>query len=187
MCRGVLYLAMIVSDQQREENYQEYLRLKANSNYYDVYFDEYSGGVSAIHRDHKLDSEKGAYGIKIGDYEKRVVDILRKKGHYITLESELAPNGVKTPDGVIDGEIMEIKVTDGYGKWAIKDKLHKAARQGAWCVILYFHKKELFSIGRLEDGWARYINDKDSQNCQGIINKIICIIENEEYVWSPPI
>ncbi len=44
---------MIVSDQQRDENFQEYLRLLNDPNYYDVTFDEKSGGVSAIHKDHQ--------------------------------------------------------------------------------------------------------------------------------------
>ena len=30
---------MILSDQQREENFQEYLRLRQDPNYYDVTFD----------------------------------------------------------------------------------------------------------------------------------------------------
>jgi len=111
---------MIVSDSQREENFQEFLRLKNDPNYYDVTFDDKSGGVSAVHRNHKFDSEIGAYGIRVGEYEKNVVEILRKKGHLITLESEIAPNGIKTPDGYLDGLIMEIKSTDGHGKWAIK-------------------------------------------------------------------
>ena len=55
---------MIVSDQQRDENFQEYLRLLNDSNYYDVTFDEKSGGVSAIHKDHQFDKKIGPFGIK---------------------------------------------------------------------------------------------------------------------------
>ena len=72
---------MIISDQQREENFQEYQRLLNDPNYYDVSFDEQSGGVSAIHRDHKFDSVLGAFGIKVGEYEKFVVNALRQRGH----------------------------------------------------------------------------------------------------------
>jgi hypothetical protein len=175
---------MIVSDQQREENYQEYQRLLKDSNYYDVSFDEQSGGVSAIHREHKFDSEVGAFGIKVGEYEKIVVNALRKRGHYITLESELAPNGVKTPDGQIDGLIMEIKATEKNGKWAIKDKLHHAAKQGAECVILYFHKKELFSSERIDDGWSKFVTDKDSLQYVNTIKRIVCVVE-ETIVEGP--
>ena len=59
---------MIVSDEQREENFQEYLRLLHDPNYVDVTFDQESGGVSAVHREHKFDSDIGAFGIRKGDY-----------------------------------------------------------------------------------------------------------------------
>lgn len=170
---------MIISDEQREEHYQEYLRLLHDPNYSDVSFDEQSGGISAIHREHKFDSEIGAFGIKIGEYERITVDILRKRGHYITLESELAPNGVKTPDGWLDGLIMDIKATEKHGKWAIKDKLHGAAKQGAEVVVLYFHQKELFSLERIEDGWQKYLRDDTSKEYPRCIKRILCIVEQE--------
>lgn len=176
---------MIISDQQREENYQEYLRLSNDPNYYDVSFDEKSGGVSAVHCGHKFDSEVGEFGIKMGDYEKLVVEALRKRGHFITLESELAPNGIKTPDGQIDGLIMEIKATEKKGKWAIKDKLHRAAKQGAECVILYFHKEELYSSERVDDGWNKFLSDKDSLQYVNTIKHIVCVVE--ETVIDGPI
>ena len=112
----------MISDQQREENFQEYLRLREDPNYYDVSFDEKSGGVSAVHKEHYFDKNVGPYGIPKGEYEKITVNTLRKRGHLIYLESENAPDGVKTPDGVLDGQIMEIKAIEGIGKWAIKDK-----------------------------------------------------------------
>ena len=113
---------MIINDQQREENFQEYLRLREDPNYYDVSFDEKSGGVSAVHKEHYFDKNVGPFGIPKGEYEKITVNTLRKRGHLIYLESENAPDGVKTPDGVLDGQIMEIKAIEGIGKWAIKDK-----------------------------------------------------------------
>ena len=177
---------MIVSDQQREENYEEYLRLLNDPNYVNVCFDQETGGVSAIHRQHKFDNEKGPFGVTAGDYEKITVNLLRKRGHYITLESEMAPPGVKTPDGQIDGLVMDIKATNSTGKWAIKEKLHHAAKQGAECVIFYFHKKELFSQERIEDGWTRFLVDNDSQQYIEVIKRIICVVENEEIEWIKP-
>ena len=76
----------------------------------------------------------GAFGIRKGDYEIIAVTILRNRGHLITLESELAPNGVKTPDGWIDGLIMDIKATDYRGKWAIKKKFHNAGIN-SWKIL----------------------------------------------------
>jgi hypothetical protein len=175
---------MIISDQQRAENFQEYLLLLQDPNYLDVTFDDQSGGVSAIHIKHRFDNKTGAFGIKKGDYERIVVDILRHKGHTIILTSELAPNGIKTPDGYLDDVIMDIKAIESNGKWAIKDKLHRAAKQGAACVILYFHKKELFSHERMNDGWTKFLEDKDSKNYRGIIKRVLCIVEDKVTIWE---
>lgn len=170
---------MIISDQQREENFQEYLRLLDNPDYYGVTFDEQSGGMSAVHRNHRFDSEVGAFGVKIGEYEKNVLNLLRERGHLITLESELAPHGIKTPDGRLDESIMDIKSIDGNGKWAVKDKFHSAAKQGAECVILYFHKKDLYSAERILDGWNKYLNDESSRKMPMCIKKVICVVEQQ--------
>ena len=99
---------MIVSDEQREENFQEYLRLLRDPDYVDVCFDQESGGVSAIHREHKLDSQIGPFGVRKGDYEKHVVKILRSRGHQVLLESESAPDGIKLADGYLDKRVLEI-------------------------------------------------------------------------------
>ena len=53
---------MILSDQQREDNFQEYLRLRQDPNYYDVTFDDKSGGFIGImyltnKRDHSVAKE----------------------------------------------------------------------------------------------------------------------------------
>ena len=174
---------MILSDQQREDNFQEYLRLRQDPNYYDVTFDDKSGGVSAIHREHKFDSEIGAYGIKIGDYEKIVLRIMRNRGHLIILESEIAPKGIKTPDGSLDGYIMDIKSVERNGKWAIKDKFHNAIKQGVECVILYFHVKDLYSEERMLDGWNRLLEDIDSQRYENKIQKVFCIVDGIVIEW----
>ena len=175
---------MMISDQQREENYQEYLRLLQDPYYYDVTFDNLSGGVSAVHRNHQFDSQIGAYGIKKGDYEKISVKALRERGHAIILESEVAPDGIMSPDGSIDGVIMDIKAVEGHGKWAIKDKLHIATRQGASCVILYFHDKTLYTNERILDGWIKYSNDQASQKYSNTIKRIMCIVEKDFHEFN---
>ena len=170
---------MDLTDSQRQENYQEYILLSQNPFYTDVIFDYESGGVSAIHRDHRFDSAIGAFGLKVGEYEKIVVNNLRKRGHCIILESELAPNGVKTPDGWLDGLVMDIKSTDGQGKWAIKDKFHSALKQGVECVILYFHSRTLYSYERILEGWEKFLKDSFSRKYQMRIEKVICVVEDE--------
>lgn len=177
---------MILSDQQKEENFQEYLRLRQDPNYYDVTFDDKSGGVSAIHREHRFDSSMGLYGIKKGDYERLVVKALVKRGHVVRLESELAPEGVKSPDGSLDGTIMDIKTVERNGKWAIKDKIHIATKQGVECIVFYFHKASLFSFERLEDGWAKFLNDIDSQRYPNTIKQVLCVVVDEVIEWDIP-
>ena len=169
---------MIIIDQQWEENFQEYLQLLQDPSYDDVIFDDHTGGVSAIHKNHRFNNKTGAFGIKQGEYEKLTVECLRKRGHVIRLESEMAPIGVKTPDGTLDGIVMDIKAIEGHGKWAIKDKFHDAKKQGVECVILYFHKKELYSLERVEDGWNKYLNDYSSQKYTTAIKQVLCIVEN---------
>lgn len=176
---------MIISDQQREDNYQEYLRLLKDPNYHDVCFDNRSGGVSAVHHDHQFDSQIGAFGIKKGDYEMLSLKVLRDRGHAVILESEIAPDGIMSPDGSIDGIIMDIKAVEGHGKWAIKDKLHIAARQGASCVILYFHDTQLYSSERIEDGLVKYINDPASQKYH-TIERVLCIVEKDIHEFNLP-
>jgi len=46
---------------RREENRKEYDRLKKDPEYSDVKYDEKSGGVGAIHKDHTFDKDKGWY------------------------------------------------------------------------------------------------------------------------------
>ena len=171
---------------RKEENYQEYLRLLNDPDYYDVSFDEESGGVSGIHLRHRFDPTEGLYGIKKGEYEKIAVDILRRGGHAVILESEYAPNGIKTPDGTIDGIVMDIKAVEGMGKWAIKDKFHDATKKCVECVILYFHKEILFSKERMYDGWNKFKNDKDSIRYDMTIKRVICIIETKIVEWCIP-
>ena len=177
---------MIISDRQREENFQEYLRLLEDPNYENATFDEQSGGVSAVHIKHKFDSEIGAFGIKKGEYEKQSLSILRQRGHIVLLQSELAENGVKTPDGILDGSILEIKAIERVGKWIIKKKIRTATKQRAESLVLYFHKKDLFSIALLEDGWEKFLNDKDSLRYEKSIKKVICIVEDHVVEWSIP-
>ena len=169
----------MISDQQREDNFQEYLRLLKDPNYCDVTFDERSGGISAIHKEHYFDKSVGPFGVQKGEYERITVDTLRERGHLVYLESEKAPDGVKTPDGIIDGQVMEIKAIEGTGRWAIKDKLHAATKQKAECVVLYFHKKELYSYDRIADGWDRFLRDDSSQKYPACIKRVLCVVEGK--------
>ncbi len=48
----------------REENFSEYFRLLQDDNYTDVLLDEASGGVSAVHKQHKFAKQKGVNGLQ---------------------------------------------------------------------------------------------------------------------------
>ena len=107
------------SDLQREENYNEYLRLIQNDDYVDVTYDEQSGGMSAVHTKHKFAKQKGAYGMHQGDYERDALHVLRKCGHRIVLGAETNTPGIKSFDGFLDDVPMEIKAIEGRGTWTI--------------------------------------------------------------------
>jgi len=141
-----------ISDLQREENYNEYLRLLQDDDYLDVTYDIESGGVSAVHRLHKFAKKKGADGMRQGDYERSVLDVLRKRGHRIVLGAETNTPGVKSFDGFLNDIPMEIKAIEGCGIWAVSTKLLQAEKQHAECVVLYFPKEELYSSFRISEG-----------------------------------
>lgn len=167
-----------------ERNRALYRKLLFDADYLDVHIDIWSGGVSAVHKLHRFDQQKGPYGIKRGDYERVVVDILRRKGYTIILESERAAPGVKTPDGTLNGFVMDIKAVESAGRWAIKDKLHKATKQDVEVLILYFPKKELFVWSRIATGWSRYVEDLDSKRYPKTIQQVVCVIEEDVLVWD---
>lgn len=171
--------------EQRRELYQQY---KDDPNYKDVIFDEKSGGLSAIHKDHKFSSAKSLLykTKKQGDYEKEATNALRRKGHLIILASEDAKTGVKTPDGYLDGSLMDIKSFEGTGKWKVKDKLKEATIQGVKTVVLYFPKKELYSFERVNDGWYYFMKDDSSQRLPQTIKRVVCVIEDEVIEYSIP-
>ena len=174
------------SETNWEENYEEYLRLLQDGQYYEVVYDEESGGVSAIHQEHRFDKQPGPFGVRRGVYELMAIDALRKKGHVVVLESERAPNGVKTPDGKFDGRVMDIKAVENTGQWAIKDKLHIATKQGVEVLILYYHIKDLFSMDRIEDGWSKYLRDKCAKQYPQSVKRILCVVEDEVIEYKLP-
>ena len=77
-------------------------------------------------------------------------------------------------------------VVEGYGKWSIKDKFYDSIKKNVECVILYFHRKELYSVERLDDGWVKFINDKDSQRYRMTIKRVLCVVEQQVFEWRVP-
>lgn len=169
------------------ENFILFKALIKNPDYYNVRYDKLSGGMSAIQKGHIFSKTKSSrYGFNCGKFEKYAIAALRRHGHSIVLISEKAAEGIKTPDGFIDGVLMDIKAVEGIGKWAIKSKLHEATIQRVSCVVLYFHEESLFSLERINDGWLRFQRDDSSQRLPQTIEQIICIVKNKVIEYSIP-
>lgn len=168
---------MRCSDIKRDENYKEYLRLKQNDDYVDVTFDEESGGVSAVHRFHKFDKQKGIFGLRRGEYELNAISVLRRNGNRISLEPELGQQCVKQCDGFLDDVPMDIKTIEGKGIWSISTKLYDAVKQCAECVVLLFPDKSLYSPERVKDGLGKFLANPDNKDSQRL-SSIIAIVED---------
>ena len=165
---------------QREENYSEYLRLRQNEDYAEVTFDEESGGMSAVHKQHKFAKKKGINGMRQGDYERTVLDVLRRHGHRIVLGAETNIPGVKSFDGFLDDAPMEIKAIEGRGTWAISTKIRQAEKQRAKCVILYFPERDLYSPFRISEGIRLSSSAPDRENTQELSKLLVVVQESLE-------
>lgn len=176
---------MIVSDQQREENFQEYLRLLNNPDYVDVTFDEQSGGVSAIHCNHRFDKQMGPDGMKRGNYEQKAVEAFRKAGHSIILLQESAEVGKKQYDGLLDGVPCEIKSVEQMGRWTIRTKIGNAIKQRASIVVLFFPNANLFSPKWVEAGWKDFLDYTDSTECIPEI-QLLCVVDDHIHIIEKP-
>jgi len=163
------------SDLQREENYTEYLRLLQDEDYLDVTYDNESGGVSAVHRLHKFDKQVGPFGCRRGDYEIRVVSVLRTNGFRVLLESEESPFYTKNNDGLLNDSPMDIKTIESTGVWSISTKLRESEKQGANVVVLYFPDPTLYSNERVLDGISKYENNPQIQAKKTITECIVIV------------
>ena len=127
--KDVLNLSRIFAE--RQQKFEELLK---NSDYTDVEFGDMLG-LKATHKEHNFRSNTSFH-------EKDARDILFNAGNEIILESEIAAEGIKTPDGFLNGKIADIKTVLGengvLGKNNIANKLREGNKQGCEVVILYF-------------------------------------------------
>lgn len=166
------------SDLQREENFNEYLRLLQNDDYIEVTYDEESGGMSAVHKYHKFDKQYGPYGVRRGEYERTVLNVMRITGCRIILESELSIQDTKKFDGYLDDIPMEIKAIEGHGTWTVSTKLREAEKQHAECVILFFPVEELYSEFRVAEG-IRLSQSGPERKVNPEISRVIVIVSSK--------
>jgi len=157
-----------------EVNREEYERLIKDGNYTDVRFNPKNGALSAIHREHHFDPTIGIFGIPRGDYERIALGILYDYGMCIILWSEYTEDGIKAPDGFLDGKCFEIKGIEGIGGRNIIDKISLAGSQGAETVVLYYHNKNMFDLHKIINSYKGYLklsNTKKIQNVYYIVHK----------------
>ncbi|MBP5538454.1 MAG: hypothetical protein J6X69_01260 [Bacteroidales bacterium] len=162
---------------KKEENYKEYLRLLQDDNYTDVILDEESGGVSAVHKQHKFAKQKGVNGMSQGDYERVVVEVMRKNGYRIVLGAEVNIPGSKSFDGFLDDVPMEIKTIEGLGVWSVCTKLCQAERQKAQIIVLFFPKEELYSLFRIREGVRLFLSGMNDDR-QMHLARIMIVVQD---------
>lgn len=148
-----------------EQNKALYNRLKEDENYFDVEFDEKSGGVKATHVGHNIHDSDNVQtffnGMKPADLERECQNLLFKWGHTTILRDEFHNNrqGNTLPslDIEIDGKIMDIRsITSGqvygYALFAKNSQLGNVKKKTGIisdCVCLHFHDASMFSEEKL--------------------------------------
>ena len=121
---------------RREENRKEYERLKKDSDYTEVEYDEASGGMKATHKDHNFDKDKGIY-------EENVRDTGYKNGHAVTLESEKGKGiGENYTEGLWNGSKFELASCESpsNNNNIVKGLKHCASKSETETAVLYFPK-----------------------------------------------
>lgn len=157
--------------------YEKYQRMQNDNNYYDVVFGD-NGGLKATHKEHNFNSDTGKY-------EKEARDIIFNEGNEIIMLSEKAPEGVKTPDGLLNEKIVDIKTVLGnngsIGKNSIIDKIKDGNRQGCEIVILQFPKESvhLFEKVDLEEDFKSSKKLLMSRNKEIKIKEVWVILDKE--------
>lgn len=166
------------SDLRREENYNEYLRLLQDDDYLDVTYDEQSGGMSAVHKLHKFDKQHAANGMRRGEHERVVLDVLRGCGHRVVLGAETNTPGVKSFDGYLDDAPMEIKTIEGNGTWAISSKLRYAEKQRAQSVVLFFPEEDNYSPFRVNEGIRLFCSDPGRDRDDSVMSRLLILVNH---------
>jgi hypothetical protein len=160
--------------------------LKASKSKYDSYcsedwiksgFDEFSGGYKVYHKNHHFDPTIGKFNIPRGDYEKNASEILVKYGMSVELRSEKQGYGVKTPDGLLDNVLFDIKGIEGNSRRTIKDAISKSSKQGAEIAVLYFHDKNMFDVDFVRESYEKYLADSKSKK----IRTVYCVAGERLY------
>lgn len=131
------------------ERLKAYLELLKDNSYVDVRYNPINEGLMATHVEHKFHPHTGRY-------EKEAQRVLFEKGNKVILGSEVAPEGVKTPDGYLNDTIFDIKAVLGLGRNNIKNKLNEARSQGCRHVVLYYPPELDYEATVVDEGYYKY-------------------------------
>jgi hypothetical protein len=133
-----------------EQNKALYNRLKEDENYFDVEFDDKSGGVKATHVGHNFDKKKGWY-------ETSIQNVGFKKGHSIILGEE-RPNAFKQKscEGLWDNLPFEIAGAESATINNIRNALKHCASKPNTKIAVIFFPNNNFSAEAFNGGLAKY-------------------------------
>ena len=138
----------------------------AELEYQRSYFDEVAGGFVLIHQQHNLNNS-----------ESFVAEVLAKMGKRVTLLSEQAAEGVRTPDAEIDDEICEFKELTKESsnlKNRVQEGFGKAKNQSANAVIFHVNI-EIYDIREIDEGIRQAIY----WDVNNLMQTIILVFNNQ--------
>jgi hypothetical protein len=151
-----------------EANRKEYYRLLNDCNYTNVRFNEKTGGLAAIHREHNFDPTVGIFGIPRGDYERISLDVLYEYGNSVILGSEKLGRKTKIAEGYLNEKLFEIKAIEGNSENNIIKDIKDASKKHAEIIVLYYHDKSLFSEKQIRKSYQSYLRNSTSKRIQHV-------------------
>jgi hypothetical protein len=163
-----------VKQQRIEANRVEYERLIKDDNYVGVKFNPNNGALVAIHKEHRFDKTIGKFGIPRGDYERISTDVLYDYGRSVILEAEKQTEGLKSPEGLLDGKKFDIKAIESVGDNNIMNKIRDAKLKKVESIVFYYHDKNMFDKQRLYDCYNEYLRNSKTKRISAvyyIVNK----------------
>ncbi len=168
------YLTMSEEFAKRWKKFEE---LQKDINYYDIEFGK-NAGLKATHKDHNFHPVTGKH-------EKAARDLLFNEGNEIIMLSERADIGVKTPDGLLNDKISDIKTVLGsngtIGKNNIIDKINEGNTQNCDIVILQFPKESvnLFDKVDLKSDFQSSKRILKSRNKEIVVKEVWVILDDK--------
>ena len=129
-CEACKLAHMFSENKKRiEENRKKYEELIKNPEYIDVEFNEKTGGLKAVHIEHKFDKLKGHYEIE-------AQKVLYENGMAIILDSEKSFKPVA--EGSLNGYSVEIKSNENNNPNTLRKRIAQSVEKEAEVSVIYF-------------------------------------------------